>query len=186
MKMSEYQRKLAEQHLDIVDWVIRCRITIPGRPLLTYEDFYQIGCEALCRAAMKYDPDVGSFEAFGSRIVYNAIIDHCRKQNSMAAHSMEMLTDEENEPIVFNTRGEEQDYDLLITGRNIKTKLEELKCSFSGIALRGIEAIELKSLGYSSKEIADRYDTSVNNVNAWISRARTKLFQDPQFRAIFE
>ena len=56
MKMSAYQRELVEQHLDIVDWVIRCRINVSDRPLQTYEDFYQIGCEALCRAAMKYDP----------------------------------------------------------------------------------------------------------------------------------
>lgn len=30
----------------------------------------------------------------------------------------------------------------------------------------GIEALELKSLGYTSREIAERYSTTVNNVNA--------------------
>ena len=38
-----------------------------------------------------------------------------------------------------------------------------------------MEAIELKLKGYEATEIAKHYDTSVNNVNAWISRARSKL-----------
>ena len=185
MKMSAYQRELVEQHLGIVDWVIRCRINVSGRPLQTYEDFYQIGCEALCRAAMKYDPAAGTFEAFGSRIVYNALIDHCRKQNSIAARAGDLLRDEDNEPVVFQTRGEEFDYEELTIGRLVRDRLEACKRVYSGVALRGIEAIELKALGFSSKEIAERYGTTVNNVNAWISRARSKLFQDPQFQALF-
>lgn len=185
MKMNEYQRKLVEEHMDIVDWVIRCRINVSGRPLLTYEDFYQIGCEALCRAAVKYDPEIGSFEAFGSRIVFNALIDHCRKQNGVAARSGDLLMDEENESIVLQTRGEDTDYEAIITGRLVWSKLEACKSRYSGIVLRGIEAIELKAFGFSTKEIAEKYGTSVNNVNAWISRARTKLFQDPQFQSLF-
>ena len=58
MKMSAYQRELVEQHLDIVDWVIRCRINVSGRPLQTYEDFYQIGCEALCRTVLPPEPAI--------------------------------------------------------------------------------------------------------------------------------
>lgn len=47
-KMTEYQCKLVEENLDIIDWVIRCRVKVNGQVLQTYEDFYQIGCEALC------------------------------------------------------------------------------------------------------------------------------------------
>ena len=42
-KMTEYQRKVVEENLEIVDWVIRFRIKINGQVLQTYEDFYQIG-----------------------------------------------------------------------------------------------------------------------------------------------
>ena len=45
-KMTEYQCKLVEENLDIIDWVIRCRVKVNGQVLQTYEDFYQIGCEA--------------------------------------------------------------------------------------------------------------------------------------------
>lgn len=55
--MTDYQEALVLENLDLVNWVIRTRISIPNRPLLTYDDFYAIGCEAICRAALKYQPD---------------------------------------------------------------------------------------------------------------------------------
>ena len=79
-KMTEYQCKLVEENLDIIDWVIRCRVKVNGQVLQTYEDFYQIGCEALCRAAMAYHPERGTFSPLGSRYVYNAIIDPKRRK----------------------------------------------------------------------------------------------------------
>ena len=97
-KMTEYQCKLVEENLDIIDWVIRCRVKVNGQVLQTYEDFYQIGCEALCRAAMAYHPERGTFSPLGSRYVYNAIIDHCRKQNMLQQYNAD-LTDEDGELI---------------------------------------------------------------------------------------
>lgn len=55
--MTDYQNELVMEHLDLVNWVIRTRISVPNRPLLTYDDFYAIGCEAICRAALKYQVD---------------------------------------------------------------------------------------------------------------------------------
>ncbi len=62
--MTDYQDALVLENLDLVNWVIRTRISIPNRPLLTYDDFYAIGCEAICRAALKYQPDMGAFCTF--------------------------------------------------------------------------------------------------------------------------
>ena len=106
--MTDYQNELVMEHLDLVNWVIRTRISVPNRPLLTYDDFYAIGCVAICRAALKYQ----------------------------------------------------------------------------GVARKGVEAIELKLQGYESVEIADLYGTTVNNVNAWISRARSKLRNEPALMEI--
>ena len=66
--MTDYQNELVMEHLDLVNWVIRTRISIPNRPLLTYDDFYAIGCEAICRAALKYQPDMGAFAPFACRL----------------------------------------------------------------------------------------------------------------------
>jgi len=59
--------------------------------------------------------------------------------------------------------------------------LQQCKRRYSGVALKGIEAIELKSLGFDTRDIAERYGTSINNINAWISRARSKLREEPEF-----
>ena len=37
--MTDYQDALVLENLDLVNWVIRTRISIPNRPLLTYDDF---------------------------------------------------------------------------------------------------------------------------------------------------
>lgn len=65
--MTDYQNELVMEHLDLVNWVIRTRISVPNRPLLTYDDFYAIGCEAICRAALKYQADSGEFAPFACR-----------------------------------------------------------------------------------------------------------------------
>ena len=60
-----------------------------------------------------------------------------------------------------------------------KTIYRKDDISVQGVARKGVEAIELKLKGYEATEIAKHYDTSVNNVNAWISRARSKLRNEP-------
>lgn len=67
--MTDYQNELVMEHLDLVNWVIRTRISVPNRPLLTYDDFYAIGCEAICRAALKYQADSGEFAPFACRYI---------------------------------------------------------------------------------------------------------------------
>ena len=47
-----------------------------------------------------------------------------------------------------------------------------------------MEALELKSIGFTTREIAKRYDTTVNSVNAWISKARAVLRSEPDIVAL--
>ena len=93
--MTDYQEALVLENLDLVNWVIRTRISIPNRPLLTYDDFYAIGCEAICRAALNYQPDMGAFAPFACRYIYNAIVDHCRAMNYRLERSVEISEDAE-------------------------------------------------------------------------------------------
>ena len=76
--MTEYQRELTTNNLHLVKEVIQKRIKINNLPLLAYEDFYAIGCEALCRAAMAYQPSRGEFAPLACRYIYNTLIDHVR------------------------------------------------------------------------------------------------------------
>ena len=179
-KMTDYQRELVAQNLDIVERTIKTRIKVNGQALQSYEDFYQIGCEALCRAAMDYKAEIGNFAPFGSRYVYNALIDHCRKQNNHTSHRHDHISDSDNDCYALDYFGQFVDFDDGLYLRDLNEAFSACKEQYSGIARRGIEAIELKSLGYTTREIADKYDTTVNNVNAWISRARSKLMDNPE------
>ena len=179
-QMTDYQRELVVQNMDLVEQVIKKRIKVAGDVLLTHEDYYQIGCEALCRAAMSYNHEIGSFVPLACRVIYNAIIDHCRKENAARFPKLEMDLDCDCDSYALSFMGISDDFDETVFYSDALEVLRKCKAAYSGITLRGIEALELKSLGYSTREIADRYETTVNNVNAWISRARAKLREDPQ------
>ena len=182
-KMTEYQCKVVEENLEIVDRVIRYKIKINGQVLQTYEDFYQIGCEALCKAAMSYEPEQGPFYPLGSRYVFNAIIDHCRKQNKDSTFYADLVDENGDNDFLIDSVPVEDNFDDMIYRQEVWTAFNKCKEKYTGIVLRGIEALELKSLGYTTREIADRYNTTINSVNAWISRARVNLKTDPDFLA---
>ena len=42
----------------------------------------------------------------------------------------------------------------------------------------------MKQCGYTSKEVAEHFGTTVNNVNAWISRARAKLRKEKEMQIL--
>lgn len=183
-KLTEYQRKLVEENLEIVDWVIKYRIKVNGNVLQTHEDFFAIGCEAVCRAALVYNPDVGPFSPLGSRYVFNAIIDHCRKQNIRSQFYADMTDENGDNSFFINSTVIPENIDEMLYLQEVKEAFVKCKGRYSGVARRGMEAMELKSLGYTTHEIAQRYETSVNSVNAWISRARSYLMSDPEFRTM--
>ena len=176
--MTDYQDALVLENLDLVNWVIRTRISIPNRPLLTYDDFYAIGCEAICRAALKYQPDMGTFAPFACRYIYNAIVDHCRAMNYRLERSVE-ISEDENASLLDMLTCTCVDFDETVTDATAMSALAACKEKYNGVARKGVEAIELKLKGYEATETAKHYDTSVNNVNAWISRARSKLRNEP-------
>lgn len=185
MQMTDYQRELVAQHLELVEQTIRKRIKICGGVLLTYEDFYQTGCEALCRAAMKYKHDVGSFEPFACRVIYNALIDYCRSQNVHLYSQYGIPLESDSDDYALEYMCTINDLEDEIHVRELRNVLSASKARYSGITLRGIEAMELRCLGYSTRDIARRYETTPNNVNAWISRARSRLTHDPELMKLF-
>lgn len=169
--MTDYQDALVLENLDLVNWVIRTRISIPNRPLLTYDDFYAIGCEAICRAALKYQPDMGAFAPFACRYIYNAIVDHCRAMNYRLERSVE-ISEDENASLLDMLTCTSVDFDETVTDATAMSALAACKDKYNGVARKGVEAIEMKLKGYEATEIAKHYDTSVNNVNACVLSKR--------------
>ena len=153
--MTDYQRDLVLGHLDLVTQVIRKRIKVNGCVMLTFDDFYSVGCEALCHAAMRYTPARGEFSPFAAVLIYNAIIDHCRKHNRLMNTHSDLPTEPDNESISLRHFSVDYDIDSEITCTQIAEVVSGCKARYTGIAKRGIEALELKCLGYSSREIAE-------------------------------
>ena len=176
INVTEFENKLIIDNLDLVDQVIKSRLAwCSGSVLLAYEDLQAVGREALCIAAMRYKQQLGEFAPFACKCIYNAIIDHCRTERLAYDHkAADTAEDKTHESVIEINNSEITDIDGLLESIALSQLLKELKKKYSGVARLGVEAIELKLLGFSSREIADRYRTSVNNVNAWISRARSK------------
>ena len=113
------------------------RISIPNRPLLTYDDFYAIGCEAICRAALKYQPDMGAFAPFACRYIYNAIVDHCRAMNYRLERNVE-ISEDENASLLDMLTCTSVDFDETVTDATAMSALAACKEKYNGVARKGV------------------------------------------------
>ena len=71
--LNDLQRRRVEDHLALVEQVLRRSIktneTVDG---MGHDDLYQEGCIALCRAAVSYREEMGSFPAY-AKVAYKHI-----------------------------------------------------------------------------------------------------------------
>lgn len=174
--LTPEQQKLVEENLDLPDILLRTKIhpneTIRG---MEFEELYQCGCLALCRAAATYDHST-QFRTYASRVVYNAMIDQCRTAQKHYGNTLSydaVVGDEEDSHSIFLQASDAVD-DTVLAGELTKL-LDEAKKTYKGAVLKGIEAIELQLKGYSGAEIARMYGVKNNNVTSWISKARAAL-----------
>ena len=81
--LNDLQRQRVEDHLALVEQVLRRSIktneTVDG---MGHDDLYQEGCIALCRAAVSYREEMGSFPAYAKVVIRNHLLDRCREIQS--------------------------------------------------------------------------------------------------------
>ena len=171
--LTSEQQKLVEENLDLADILLRTKIhpneTIRG---MEFDELYQCGCLALCRAAATYDHST-QFRTYASRVVYNAMIDQCRTAQKHYGNTLSydaVVGDDEDSYSIFLQASDAVD-ETVLAGELTKL-LNEAKRTYKGAVLKGIEAIELQLKGYSGAEIARMYGVKNNNVTSWISKAR--------------
>ena len=174
--LTSDQQKLVEENLDMPDILLRTKIhpneTIRG---MEFDELYQCGCLALCRAAATYDHST-QFRTYASRVVYNAMIDQCRTAQKHYGNTLSydaVVGDDEDSYSIFLQASDAVD-ETVLAGELTKL-LDEAKKTYKGAVLKGIEAIELQLKGYSGAEIARMYGVKNNNVTSWISKARAAL-----------
>lgn len=181
--LTQAQQALVEQNLSLVEKTIRRCIKVNEGVLgLGYDDLYQEGAVALCRAAATYDGVSAQFGTYAKTLIQNYLLDCCKAANAQQKHICSLpvasgFTDEEHPPSIREPSVKDET-DELIDRMDSAELLERYKRAYSGIARLGIEALELKIKGFSGADIARLYNTEPNHVGAWISRAAKKMKAD--------
>lgn len=189
IQMKEWQRELVEENLSLVAQTITRHIWYnEGICGMSYDDLYQEGCCALCRAAMTYDlAGQMPFSAYARPVIRNHLLDHCRRVQRQWEHlptvSLDVPISEDIPPPEAWLRdmdGQEV-WDAQIL---VDQLLEHGRRTCTGVARLGVEALALKAKGYTGADIARMYHTKPNHVGAWISRAAEKLRGDEAFASL--
>ena len=172
-KLNAQQQEMVEKHLDLVSIIIRRYINtneqIRG---LEYDDLYQCGCLALCKAAHCYDSRV-KFTTFAGTVIRNALLDECRKAKIVYSHNLsyDASVNSDDDDTFAELLEDTSDITDSILGEELMSIVKSAKKTHKGAVLKGIEAIELRIKGYTGAEIARMYGVKNNNVTSWISKA---------------
>lgn len=184
-KLNTEKKLLVEEHLSLVKTIVKSTIgmneSVQG---LGYDDLFQIGCEALCHAALQYSGDRGaSFSTFASVVIHNHLISHCRQVNRIQ-YPLEYLDApmKDSDGLTYSEcLSSENRTDNNLSDLEACYILAETSQHYTGICRKGIEALKLRCLGHTSVEIAAFYGVKPNHVAAWISRAGNRLRNDKEF-----
>jgi RNA polymerase sigma factor (sigma-70 family) len=176
MKLNAEQRKKVEENMGLVGKVIKDKVHDVSRlGIYTYDDIYQIGSIGLCKAACT--DKGGCFSTYAYRLIWNEICD-ALVYATRRSMTEQMTGDEISGP---GNPHEEEEAERRI---DLEAALHRARASATGVVAKGIEALQLKAQGYSSREIGDRMNATPNNVTAWISKARKALRAQPEFSDI--
>lgn len=181
--LSEDRHQLVEKSLPLVRWTISrfisCGSYADG---LGFDDLYQEGCLALCRAAAAYRDDKGEFSTLAVTAIRNHLLEYCARIVTQARNlptlSLEAMNEDGREIEADSAKAQTPEDDTL-SRLCIGQFLGSRKQRYTGSARLGVEALELKVLvGCGVTEIARLYDSKPNEVGAWISKAAKRMRQD--------
>lgn len=187
MERTEEYTRLVENNLDLVSAALKFCIHSTKEYGMEYDDLYQIGSMALCKAADRYEKNQGAaFRTFASVVIRNSLLDHIRQIKK------------EQQPIPFSaplpyrptlTYGDIIDFPYEIPADEdtdeVLHLLSNIKKEYSGVTRKGIDALSLQIIGYTSRDIAELYGVKSNHVSAWVSRATKKLRSNKQILALY-
>ncbi|MBQ2871768.1 sigma-70 family RNA polymerase sigma factor [bacterium] len=175
MKLTVEQKKLVEEHLNLVPYIIEKYISRNNNWDMQYEDLIQEGNLALCKAASKYNNTV-KFNTFAEIVIKNELLKYCNKSNRRIK-TVDLPTGIVVEELFVDP---EEISDTFFNSENIRS-IRKIKSEYSGVVLKGIEAIELKMQGLAGVDIAKIYDVKPNHISAWIAKAKHELMINETF-----
>ncbi len=181
--LTKQQQEMVAANLSVVHWIIRKSFhvneTVYG---FGYDDLYQEGCIWLCHAAVSYNPALSKFPTYAKKVVQNGLTSYCRKLCSRQRHFTRLGVGEHGELTAEGSVLQQaDDFESRISMLEVMQLLESRARDYSGVARRGIKALELQIRGMSVTEIAALYHVPPSHVGAWITRSKQKLRKDPLF-----
>lgn len=184
MTLSPAHQQTVLDHLHLVSQVVRGRIqkneSVYG---LGNEELLQEGYLLLCRAAVSYDPDSGPFEPYARKVIYNGLISHCRKVYQYESRFSALMTDEQDNPYPLPENHYQADtFAQRVELIELLDLLSFFAQQYNGTIKRGIEALSWKVQGMSISEIANAMQVPPSHIGAWISKAKSALRRNPEFR----
>lgn len=159
--------------MGLVGKVIKDRVhPLSSDCIYTYEDLEQIGYLGLCKAALADRP---GYETAFSTFAYVMIRNEIYAQLEYATRCKREVSTELSDTL----GGQCEDVDAAVSGQEhvvyLNDLLDQAESQATGVTAKGIQAIRLLAMGYSNREIGERFGTTANNVTAWVARARKKL-----------
>ena len=179
--LNETQRQMVSDALPLVEETIRNYIfSDRNKPDMNYNDLYQTGCLALCRAAIRYD-NTKPFEPYARRAVHNGLIDYCRMANVQPICILDepVLSDLESTTAKdMLTYPDSEDFYQHCRRAEAILYLKKQQQDSSGGVQKGIYCLLKKAQGYTSHDMSVFFGVRANNIRAWMSLAAKKLRQD--------
>ena len=177
MLLTTQQQRKVEDNVSLVHRVIHDKIHAPYQiGIYGYDDFFQIGCIGLCKAAAT--DKGGTFSTYAYRLIWNEICDALisatrRQANETACDAFPYIPAEQEVS--------EEQLDVRI---DLERALKQAKAEAPPSTVKGMEAMEQMAQGYTSREIGERMGASDKLVCAWVSKARKYLRSRPEGQAL--
>lgn len=179
MMLLEGNQEKVEGNIGLVHKVLHDKLSSPYQVgLYSYDDLFQIGCIGLCKAVST--DKGGTFSTYAYRLIWNEICDAViyatkRKARESICDVTPFVAAEQEVPETLS--------DFRI---DIERALAAAKAKAPPSTSKGIEAMQLMSAGYSSREIGEQMGASDKLVCAWVSKARKFLKGRPEIMQIKE
>ncbi|MDO5346864.1 MAG: sigma-70 family RNA polymerase sigma factor [Lachnospiraceae bacterium] len=173
---AEQQRKV-EDNVGLVHRVIHDRLHVPYQiGIFGYDDFFQIGCIGLCKAAVT--DKGGTFSTYAYRLIWNEICD------ALISATRRQVKEFACDELPYIPAEQEFSEEQVNVRTDLEQVLKQAKAEAPPSTVKGIEAMKLMAEGYTSREIGEQMGASDKLVCAWVSKARKFLRNQPEAKAL--
>lgn len=192
LKLSPEQEAMFAENINLIHNAIQTYTSRGDMAdnAVDYDDLFQIGSMALCKAIKTYSNTKFAFSTYATTIIRNQLYSCISRKRSDAAFvAAKIIDDPDGVSIVDgNLDFEKNACDDVMHQEHVKILLElakEFEQKNKNTIAIGIKAMLLESQGFARKEIADMFNTSVQALTVYIQRSRKKLMSNQKFVKAF-